>query len=271
MAISKTSMYWDDADSGDLVTVVFDAVTTLSPEDTADVTDHPVEEGADVTDNARTKPGTLSIEACVSMVPNPELDDDVALVQQDLQVNVAFPLGTQKITLDIPKPPLEFSESGLLQAGVGAIKGLLFGGGAPEATLDAGTTPVTRTVTASFIAQDSPRNRVRDVYDKLLKVLDDHTLVTVVSLHREHFDMMLTRVAAPRAVAEGTSAKFQIDLKNIRKVSSQTVAAPKPAEPRGTAQVNKGAQSGKDDKSAERKKTLLKALLQNVGVLGGGG
>ena len=89
------------------------------------------------------------------------------------------------------------------------------------------------------------RNRIRDVYDLLLKAQSRRLLVSVQARYREHFDMLIERVAQPRAVEDGSSARFQIDLKRIRVSDSQTVAAPKPAETRGAGSKNKGSQATK--------------------------
>lgn len=262
MAASPTKVYWTDVDSGEVITVIFDAVTTLNPTDEVDVTEHPVEEGADVSDNARSKSGVLSMEATVSMVPNIDLDKDVGLEQIDVQVALRKPGAPHRVTLDIPSPPIQLSESGLLQAGIGAIVSLL--SGAPKAQFNGKTIPSFVTVPAKLLQQDAPRNRVRAVYDTLLKLKDDHTLVTILTAHRDHFDMMMTSIGESRTTADGSSAKFQIDWKQVRTVSSSSVAAPKPAEPRGQPKVNKGSQNTKPAENPADKESLLKRGVDSV-------
>jgi hypothetical protein len=250
-----TALFWTDKDSGEFVVLNFDAVTGLTPEDSVDVTDHNVEEGAPITDNARSAPATLNIEGIVSMVPNARIDDDVAL--GDVELSVPFRQQGASITfpLDIPKVPIQFSETGLLNAGIGALSSALLGG--PQATANGPSAPRTGRVVARALLQSSPRNRVRDFYATLLKVKDDHSLIDIVSLHRDHRGMMITRVGAPRTTADGTSVKFQIDLKQIRTATSQTVAAPKPAEPRAQPVSNKGKQGAKPDPKPEDRESLL--------------
>jgi hypothetical protein len=258
-----TALFWTDKDSGEFVVLNFDAVTGLTPDDAVDVTDHNVEEGAPVADNARSQPTTLSIEGLVTMVPNARLDDDVELADVKLSVPLRKPGGKITFPLDIPPVPVQISESGLLQAGIGALKGAIFGG--PQATATDVSTPRTGLVVARALQQKSPRNRVRAFYTALLKVKDDHSLIDVVSLHRDIRGLMVTRVGAPRTVADGTGIKFQIDLKQIRTASSQTVAAPKPAEPRAQAVSNKGKQGAKADPKPEDKQSLLKGFFSSVG------
>jgi hypothetical protein len=106
---------------------------------------------------------------------------------------------------------------------------------------------------------------VRDVYDKLLKAKDTHVLITVTTAHRDYRNMMITRLAAPRTTAEGTSSKFQIDFKQIRIASSQSVAAPKPAEPRAQPVSNNGKQGAKPAPDAEKKQSILYGQIHGRG------
>jgi hypothetical protein len=262
-----TSIYWTDTDSGEVVTVVFDAITALTPEDTVDITEHPVEEGANVTDHARSQAGRLTIECVVSMVPNIDLDTDIGLEVVHLSpVNVMKPGAPQTVTLDIPSPPIQLSESGLLQAGIGALTGLL--SGAPKAKLNGIAIPSLATQDVKLLQQDSPRNRVRDIYQKLLLVKDQHALITVLTLHRDHFDMMIERIADPRTAADGSSAKFQIDLKEIRTVSSQQVQAPKPSEPRAAAPKAGGSKNVTPDPDPAPKVSLAEQFAGSLSHLG---
>lgn len=50
----------------------FDATLNESVQDTFDVTQHPVEEGADVTDHVQKKPSTLQLQVAVTNSPLPE-------------------------------------------------------------------------------------------------------------------------------------------------------------------------------------------------------
>ncbi|MEI9951624.1 MAG: phage baseplate protein [Pseudomonadota bacterium] len=257
-----TKLYWTDPDSEQVITVIFDAVTGLSPEDLVTITDHPVEQGFPVTDGARSQPARLSIEGIVALTPNPKIDTDAGLAPLDLKV-IGRKRQNTTLTLDVPKPPIQLSESGLLQAGVGAITGLF--SGAPKISVSEISGTLTReTVTAQAIQQDTPRNRIRDMYDTLLLVKDQHALITILSKHRDYFDMMIERLAKPQVAADGTSAKFQIDLKQIRTVTSQSVTAPKPAEPRGNGMANRGSQGGKPSANPGKKTSVLKQLKQMV-------
>lgn len=263
-------LYWSDPDSGELVVVIFDAITTMTPEDTVDITEHPVEEGANVTDHARSNAGRLTIEGIVSLSPNLAADAFAAelkgvsvdpnaagLTASDFSADARSSPGHVTITLDIPSPPIQLSESGLLQGGIGALKKSLLG--APKARVLAPTQPISRAFQAWTIRQDPSRNKIRDVYDTLLKVKESHTLITAITAHRDHFNMMIERIAAPRTAEDGASAKFQIDLKQIRTVSSQQVQAPKPSEPRAQPPGDDGSKSGKEVDPKDKSSLLAQA------------
>lgn len=235
----STLIFWQETSTSALSTIRLDAVLTESPEDTLTITDHPVEQGANVVDHAREEPTKLSIEGIVSTVPKP-FDTDTGYQTIELSVPVRRDRGTQTIALDIRKPPITPSIGGLVNAGIGALLN-----STEKGTFKAETTPGTDKVSVRMLQQNSPRNRVRDVYEALLRVQSARTLVTVNTRDRDYFDMMIERVAAPRNVGNGSSSQFQIDLKHIRIASSQTVAAPKPTETRGKGPVNKGSQATK--------------------------
>ena len=261
MAKSLTALLWTDPDSGDGLSLIFDVTTTETKDDNVEITDHPVEEGSNVADNARDAPALMTLEAVVSETPNPQLDDDISVSPVDIEIFDRMPDGTQTFELDIPSPPIQFSESGLAQAGIGALKGLLFG--APQATALAPTKLSHVKATAQAYQQSTERNRVREAYDKLLRLKSQHvTLDLIQTAYRDYTDMMIARVSQPRATDDGRAAKFQIDFKQIRIASSQIVAAPKPAVVRGNTTQNKGSQSAKPADKAETKRSLAKNLSQ---------
>jgi len=108
---------------------------------------------------------------------------------------------------------------------------------------DAREVKATRNV--RVLKQDAPRDRIRDVYDLLLKARADKALITVILQDRDLFDMLIERVAKPRALEDGRLARFQVDLRQIRVADSETVQAPKPTEARGKGSVSKGSQGTK--------------------------
>lgn len=255
-------LYWQDDETGETESIEFDATQSEGHDDTVSITDHPVEVGANVADHARPEPTRFTLEGIVSPIPNPRLDKDTAFTTSDLVAPVMLDPGSKTVRLDPPKPPLEPSLSGLVQAGVGALVNAVTGGPNMNAQFTGDARRGTRVVKTQSLQQKAPRDRIREVYDLLLKAQSRALLVTVQARYREHFDMLIERVSQPRAVEDGSSAKFQVDLKRIRVSDSQTVAAPKPAEARGNIAKNKGSQATKpaDAASSQQLESTLSML-----------
>jgi hypothetical protein len=260
-----TLITWTDPDSGAIGVIRLDAVQTESPEDSLTITDHPVEQGVNVVDHAREEPTRLSLEGIVSTIPNPAVDTDAGFQTIEVTVPGRRQPGPRTIKLQPPQPPITPSIGGLIHAGIGAIVGTSI-----SAQFASESQPITTTVKIQGYQQKSPRNRVRDVYEALLRVMTARTLVTVNTRDRDFFDMMIERVAKPRTVEGGSSATFQIDFKRIRIASSKTVAAPKPTEARGKGPVNKGSQAAKkpDPQGEQKRRSFLKAI--SINLFGGG-
>ncbi len=261
-----TTLFWVDPDSGETEILVFDAVVSLSPEDAVTITDHPVERGSNITDHARDEPERLSIEGIVSTVANVAVDDDAELSSLNLDVAARPAAGTRTIELEVPSPPIQPDPNGLLQAGISALGNALTGG--PKATVN--DTSQTRVFgrSARAVQQRSPRNRIRDIYEKLLGAKTKHVLITVQTAVRDYFDMQIERVAAPQSTSAGQSVTFQLDLRRIRVADSETVESPKPAEARGAVGRNRGTQNPKSDPNAEDKTELRSVLHQGLGLSG---
>jgi hypothetical protein len=232
----STIIYWQDEDG---------------------VTEHPVEEGVNVADHVRPEQPRLTIEAIVSNIPNPRIDTDLVDEPIELEASVSQDAGTRQITLDVASPPITPSVTGLVRAGVGALGTALFGG--PKATVQQDRRFVTKRGSVKVQRQRSPRDRRRDVYELLQKAHGRGLVCVVSTAMRDYFDMVLERVSAPRSVDGGKKVTFSIDLKRIRVVSSETVAAPRPAEERALGAKNRGSQGAKPD-SASKSGGKLKSM-----------
>ncbi len=265
----STLIHWVDTEADTLGVIRLDSVQSTTPEDSMTITDHPVEQGANVVDHAREEPTRLSIEGTVSSIPNRAVDTDASFQTIELEAPTMFATDPQTITLDVPKPPLALTPSGLIRAAVTGIGDAIFGGPNLDATFSGEPKPGDAPFKAQVYQQNAPRNRVRDVYEALLRVQSKRLFCTISTRDRELTDMLIERIAEPRSVEDGGSAKFQIDFKRVRVAASRTVAAPKPTEERGKTSVNKGAQAGtKDEDPKQRRKTLAKVALD---ALRGGG
>lgn len=251
-----TTLYWTDDDTGELTAITFDTTTSEEPVDTVTITSHPLEEGADTTDHVRKEPEEITVEAYITNTPhhgNLGPDDDHVLTTIPLRVPVIGPRGTQSIPLTIAQPPIGLSVSGLVTAGINALTDASH----ITATAQSDGDPKTLSLSARGLQSPTKRNRARIAYDALRAAQEAASLITVIAEDREYFDMILQRIARPRATGDGTAFKFQIDLHRIRIASSRTVEAPKPAEARGSATVSSGTQATKPDPNAEQSESIL--------------
>jgi hypothetical protein len=254
-------LYWQDEDTGETTAFEFDSLVAETHEDTLTITDHPVEEGVDVADHAREEPTRLTIEGFVSNVPRSS-DPDAAFGSVPLDVTSMVGQGTQNVTLNVAEPPIGKSLSGVIQAGIGALKGAL--NGAPKGTFQKPSRRATLSGSVVMLQQSSPRDRVRDAYEKLLLPQGKKLFVTAQTRLREHFDMLVERVSAPVTTEDGLGCTFAVDLRRVRIATSETVQSPKPAEVSGQVAKNGGSRNTKTSKNAAQAESIAHGLTGDL-------
>lgn len=254
------TLFWQDL-SGQTVFLNFDSTQGETHEDTVTITDHPVEDGVNITDHARNEPITYLVEGIISNIPMPGLD---GVVTSSVDISARFGLdpGTQSIELDVKPPPTQFTPSGLVQSGIGAIKRAL--SGKPKGTFHGKPRFGRKNIKAQVSEYSGERNRPKEAYELLLDAKANKSLITVITPFREHSDLLIQRLAVPRSTAEGQSLKFQIDLRQIRIVTSETVTAPVPLEARGATKKNAGAQRQSDKDGSVEEEAQLESTLHSV-------
>lgn len=239
MSITLT---WTGLDGQERI-VQLDAYTSENHEDTVTLTDHPVETGVDITDHAKSAPEFVSLEGTVSNIPMPG-KEGVTSGPIDLSVEYQRPEpATRTIELDMPSPPIQPSVRGLVTAAIGAISGAV---AKPRATVWGEERKRRETVRAVVLSYGSPKNRPQAVDLLLREAIALKAAITVTTPLRTSEGMFITRLAPQRAVQSGKAVLFQLDLRQVRVVNSETVEAPVPAEARGATKKNAGAQSTKD-------------------------
>lgn len=223
---------WED-DSGAAVSVVFDVDNQETHEFQTVITQHPVEQGADVTDHARDALNRFTLEAYVT---------DSPLFSNDGVFEKAI---FRAVELQIPEyPSLGVSVSGLARAGIGA----LFGTPQPPK--------------ATFMVFDRSISRKKALLDLLDRARRDKRIVRVLTRMRDYENMMIEQISVTRSLSEGNGATFTIALTEIRFVTSETVDAPKPSEPIAKSKKSAGSKNAKEDpeKLAKDKMSAAKAL-----------
>jgi len=188
---------------------------------TADVTEHPVEAGADVADHIRPMPATIDIDGAVTNHPI-ELPKSHA--------------GTTRVN----PSPIEIKGEPTL----GAI-GLVPGAEQAAAVLGALKLDVRskRVFSASVLHFTEPFDRVSAVHAALVSIFERRALVTVVTGLMTYQNVALTALHIERTSEAGQGRlNFSASGKVLRIVNSQTAKLPDPVDARAKPRKSRGKQ-----------------------------
>lgn len=197
----------------------FDVVESESMSSIITTSDHPVEDGADITDHAQREAKTASITARVSQKPT----RGQSLTKDGFVDGVYQPL-----TLKIPIAPATF-----LQGGVASSLGrVVTGPPSPVLTIPGAL---------QFLFE---QNRFEEVLKVLEQLQNDFQLVECQTLPWSVQNAIITNVTPQRDASTGGGGTVSIDFKTIRKArSKQGSGVTVPAEVKAKAKVNKGKQN----------------------------
>ena len=270
---------WTNADGTlDLVQLdVYDSETHGMP---TEVTEFPVEDGPDISDNVRRKPKTLTIEGYVSDTPLPQnhgsglASKTADLGPRTLNVPATASFGSKLTKLDVPSSPLRPQLTALASAGFSALAGALGFDQGTSANFRTVNPAQQTTVTVQSWSWAGWSSRVAETFALLEKAYDNACLMTVTTDLKVYTNMVFADngLQVPRKTEDGNGAPFSLSLKQIRVVNSQTVAAPKPLEPSGQLKKSVGTKAPKDGgttEEAQKRKSVAAALAGKLkGLLG---
>ena len=218
----------------------FDLVISEAHTNASQVTDHPVEKGMNIADHVRAEPITLTLEVEVTNTPLDPLDPyggDIELTQ-----------------LDLPHKPAPTNPVAKFFDDLGnAIHDAIFGPPPP--------------VIIQTLVFDQPFDRISDTHLALTTQERAGGTMTVVTSTANYGNMVLTGVKYSKT--EAGSGQFTLDFKQARIVSTSTVTAPAPAEPRGATNKAKGSQATKPTDPGASQSLASKILSGVSGALGG--
>jgi len=109
-------------------------------------------------------------------------------------------------------------------------------------SLDDGRNPALAGVSANLVGFTQDRNVLADTVAELDQLRLDAVRFDVVTRSGYYAGMVVEKATIKRELKNGKGGDIAISLRRIRVVSSQTVASPKPKEPRGQLKVSKGEQ-----------------------------
>lgn len=241
----------------------FDAVTNEQTELSAKVTEHPVEEGANVSDHIRDELDKITLEVFVSNAPIKDVNgvyglDLTAVELLEVEGKEAVLKGKQ---LDIPKfRPIPITPGAAIQALSSAVGDLL--SDATVAQLYGQTEPKKIEGAALVHSWGTKFNAVTDVVGLLNDWKKKGVVGKVITPWKTFPSMVIDKVATVRNAPTGDAAVVSITFKEIRLVESKLVTAPVPTEPRGNTQKAKGRQPTSFVREpTEPKKSLLQKIL----------
>ena len=175
------------------ILIVFDAVTSENPEFNADITEHPVEDGPEVSDHIQLKNPILSIHGTVSGSPI-----DLATTIGNLVAGGQSMITSSQFRANV-------LNSGLQQiAGVAGSKLL---GNASQSSAGALT---------SGAADAIARSALLDAYERKARF-------TVVTRRYRYENMAIQSLSFPRDSDTGLQTVFEIEMKRLRIVKSTQV------------------------------------------------
>ena len=221
----------------------FDVVLSESVEYVSEVTESPVEKGANVTDHVRTSPVRITIDAFYSSHP---------IYPEDVQGGGSRGGSVNGVSLAVPSmPPRINSLSSALSAAASEVTSLL-GGGSKDPNV------------ASVLTFSKPVDGPREALAILENARRNAELVTVISGTNGFFEnCIVERVATRKDSESGCGADITVTLRELFFVAAQEIVEPDPEFTRAKKKIDRGKQ---DTKPVETKKTsLLKAIANAVG------
>lgn len=174
------------------ILLVLDAVTSEEPEFLADVTEHPVESGPEVSDHIQLKNPTLKLKGTISNNPI------------DLQTSIGNLLAAGTDLVTSSRARVNALNSGIQQAA----------GIAGAALLGNSSNPFAAGLTAAADAM------ARTIF---LSAYENRTPFDVITKRQRYESMVIERLSFPRDSQTGFQLQFEVDLKRIRIVSPLTV------------------------------------------------
>jgi hypothetical protein len=221
--------------------LAFEVVVNENPVFPTTITEHVVEQGADISDNVRVGLKTLTLEVFVTNEPI-----DTGVVEGNGFGSGAFanggPLFTPASGATPPVPTTLIDKTWFtLPVSVPILGSLL----AQEVDVPFVVTPQMQPAVSFQIAPQvlqfaTPGDFVRMTHDALDLLRTSTQFLTVLGTKGQYDNMIIEHFDMARSSDTGTGATFTIALKEIRLATSSIVNAPVPTKPRGNIPTHKG-------------------------------
>lgn len=230
----------NNGDKSEKKAIPLDALISEAVEVPSEITEHPVEDDADISDHVIIKPRMLKLEGKVTTTP--------------------FTIGS------------------LLQGAIGQV-GAKIGAGLGGALGSSGSAlgAVAGNVGAGFISKSladlldgSSSNRLDSFYKELMNLRTQKVPVEIVSGFTRHTSYIMGTFSLSRDNKSGQSLKVAIQFKELIVATSKTERIPVPKERGAVGKQGNGRQVANETAGAAKKKgSLLFEGLKGVGLVGG--
>ena len=269
--------------SGEAAFIVADACVAENHVEIGTLSEHPVDEGANISDHVRHEAPSLSVDLVFSNTPvnlGPDSYYDGAIgAVSTAQFEVSRPLVRRRSGDPVLSDPGQ--ESTTVRDASGPAANLL--NFVPQTGRNPISTALNYAVnvkvpgrrptwrpqpeeTQSIVEQfstlqfDRDFDRVGAIYKELLEIKNKATLVKAETSLRVYENMVILGINPTRDSQSGNILKVTVDLKQARIASSKTVQVTKPLQTRGNKTKNKGVQPPKEPTPAEEKRASESAL-----------
>lgn len=235
-----------------------DMLVDSSAVHTLQLTEHPIETNAVISDHAIHRPFTLDLTLVQTETPISPVDGFAQSVQT--LEHSTRPDGRQTNALQVrtnDRIPANVNQliGGVTSRLIGAAKGaIVIEGAKADTPLQSAPLRVTA------LTANAPVERVNDFYANLLSLMLGVTPLNITIKGATHIDMVITSLTRLDAPGQVGCARFQVSLQRVSTVSTQTVELPPVPE------VSRKRGRGKKD--GEVKPPVEKTLLA-AGVDGG--
>ena len=223
----------------------FDAVTTETHTFANQVTEQPVERGANVVDHVRPSPDSLTLDVVVSNAPV----DAAPLRLGGAQRGDIYPT---QLSIPSSNPPAPYTP-GYAFSTIGA-------------TIDALVAQVSQPPTIQTLRFFNEFDAVSEVYATIKQLRDSGQLINVITPLNNFDNMVITNVTVPRDVSNGDALLMTIDFRQVRIVETRQTTEPVPTETRGKRPKAAGVKGDKED-GGKKKKSVAKSIVDSLGGL----
>jgi hypothetical protein len=245
--------------------LICDMLVDASAVHTLQLTEHPIETNAIITDHAIFRPFVLDVTLVQTETPISPIDGFSQTVQT--LSHSTRPDGRQANELNIRTNDRIPANANQL---IGAVSSRILGAGRGPIVIEgakADTPLQAAPLRVTALTANAPVERVNRFYADLLSLMLGVTPLNVTIKGATHIDMVITSLTRQDTPGQVGMARFVVSMQRIATISTQTVELP--PVPEVTRKQGRGKKDGKVETPPPTEKTLL-ASGADAGVTLGG-